>query len=84
MTKNTHSPMTDGPRGNLTWSSRLDMNSLAGGPALDAAHAAAGGENVRPRTSRIEKEIIGAVVILYAAIIACFAGLHLFALTQLD
>ncbi|KAM9863081.1 hypothetical protein ACI1US_01084 [Leucobacter sp. BZR 635] len=63
----------------VAWSSRIDVHHLGGDIA---AEPAAGSENFRKRgSSKIEKEIIWAVVVLYAGIIACFAGLHLFGLT---
>ncbi|QYM76307.1 hypothetical protein [Leucobacter luti] len=60
------------------WSSRLELNSLgAETPGMEQAQD----DSSRPRSSKIEREIIWAVVVLYAGIIACFAGLHIFGLT---
>lgn len=73
-TKNLH-PTRTSPN---VWSSRLELNSL-GTETPDPKRAVGGPE--KARTSKIEKEIIWAVVVLYAGIIACFAGLHLFGLT---
>lgn len=61
-----------------TWSSRIEVTSLTGGDLEERARATRDSDEQRPRTSRIEREIISAVVVLYAAIIACFAGLHIF------
>ncbi|MEB4613643.1 hypothetical protein [Leucobacter sp. M11] len=61
------------------WSSRLELNSL--GTDLPNSHAPGAEEPRRARSSKIEKEIISAVVVLYAGIIACFAGLHIYGLT---
>lgn len=62
------------------WSSRLELNSL-GTEAPGAEQSRTDEGPPRARTSKIEKEIIWAVVVLYAGIIACFAGLHLYGLT---
>ncbi|WP_087015168.1 hypothetical protein [Leucobacter sp. 7(1)] len=62
------------------WSSRLELNNL-GTDAPGTERSLAKNEPVRAQTSKIEKEIIWAVVVLYAGIIACFAGLHLYGLT---
>ncbi|MBL3700201.1 hypothetical protein [Leucobacter luti] len=59
------------------WSSRLELNNLDARPDGRAP----GEELERPKTSKIEREIIWAVVVLYAGIIACFAGLHIYGLT---
>lgn len=62
------------------WSSRLELNNLGtDAPGMEASRR--NDEPMRARTSKIEKEIIWAVVVLYAGIIACFAGLHLYGLT---
>lgn len=63
----------------LAWSSRLELTSLDS-DQLDRPRDAADFEPRRARSSKIEKEIIWAVVVLYAGIIACFAGLHLYGL----
>lgn len=62
------------------WSSRLELNNLGtDAPGMETSRR--NEEPIRARTSKIEKEIIWAVVVLYAGIIACFAGLHLYGLT---
>lgn len=65
----------------LTWSSRIEVNHL---PSHDQTRSPKNGrqQDERPRTSKIEREILWAVVVLYAAIIACFAGLHVFGAAQ--
>lgn len=60
----------------IAWSSRLDVHHL-GGETM-AASGTAGDSGRRQQASKIEKEIIWAVVVLYAGLIACFAGLHLY------
>lgn len=62
------------------WSSRVELISL-GREDQNADPKRAGEDRHRARTSKIEKEIIWAVVVLYAGIIACFAGLHIYGLT---
>lgn len=74
--KNQQTPRT----APAVWSSRLELTSL-GRDDRAAAQQAAEADTRRARTSKIEKEIIWAVVVLYAGIIACFAGLHLYGLT---
>lgn len=59
----------------VAWSSRLDISHLGADPA--AEHDAAAANRARG-SSKIEKEIIWAVVVLYAGLIVCFAGLHLY------
>ncbi|GAA1316658.1 hypothetical protein ACFSWE_15185 [Leucobacter albus] len=62
----------------VAWSSRIDVHHLGG----ESTHASATPGTSRKRgSSKIEREIIWAVVVLYAGLIACFAGLHLFGLT---
>ncbi len=64
------------------WSSRLKLNSLGVAPSNpEGAERPQAKQSRRGRTSKIEREIIWAVVVLYAGIIACFAGLHLYGLT---
>lgn len=63
----------------VAWSSRIDVHHLAGDISADQRPAQAGSE--KQGSSKIEREIIWAVVVLYAGLIACFAGLHLFGLT---
>ena len=77
--KNHQTPRAAKTAGSIAWSSRIDVHHLGGDIA---AEAAPGSENYRKRgSSKIEKEIIWAVVVLYAGLIACFAGLHIFGLT---
>lgn len=62
------------------WSSRLELNNLGTeAPGMEPQRNMA--DSPRQRSSKIEREIIWAVVVLYAGIIACFAGLHVFGLT---
>ncbi|KIP51845.1 hypothetical protein [Leucobacter komagatae] len=61
----------------VAWSSRIDVHHLGGDASVDAAPTQTG----KRGSSKIEKEIIWAVVVLYAGLIACFAGLHLFGLS---
>lgn len=63
----------------VAWSSRIDVHHLAGDLSADQRPTQAGPD--RQGSSKIEREIIWAVVVLYAGLIACFAGLHLFGLT---
>lgn len=80
----THTtPSASTKAGKMTWSSRIEVNSLPGADLDERARGRQNADEERPRTSRIEREIIWAVVVLYAAIIACFAGLHLFGVAQL-
>lgn len=61
------------------WSSRIELTSLD--PQNDGINNAPKHTSRKSGSSKIEKEIIWAVVALYAGIIACFAGLHLYGLT---
>ena len=80
MTNNTtQNTRTAAPGKPVAWSSRIDVHHLAGERA--EAPATAPGSAGKRRSSKIEREIIWAVVVLYAGLIACFAGLHLFGLT---
>lgn len=63
----------------VAWSSRIDVHHLGGDSSADSAPSESG--SGKQGSSKIEKEIIWAVVVLYAGLIACFAGLHLFGLT---
>ncbi|WP_374833126.1 hypothetical protein [Paenochrobactrum pullorum] len=62
----------------LTWSSKLTMNGIIAEGVNEREQAIRQINAARPRTARIEREIIWAVVVLYSAIIATFAGLHLY------
>lgn len=63
----------------VAWSSRIDVHHLGGDVANETAPSDIG--SGKQSSSKIEKEIIWAVVVLYAGLIACFAGLHIFGLT---
>lgn len=67
----------------VAWSSRIDVHHLGGDISSDPAPGDTGAASgpSKQGSSKIEKEIIWAVVVLYAGLIACFAGLHLFGLT---
>lgn len=65
----------------VAWSSRIDVHHLGGDIGSDPAHGQPSSGSGKQGSSKIEKEIIWAVVVLYAGLIACFAGLHLFGLT---
>ncbi|WP_025133989.1 hypothetical protein [Leucobacter sp. PH1c] len=71
-------PAPDRRTAPLAWSSRLELTTLGTGEPAPGQAPGGSAEDRRPRTSKIEKEIIWAVVVLYAGIIACFAGLHLY------
>ncbi|MBP6684343.1 MAG: hypothetical protein KA158_02880 [Leucobacter sp.] len=63
----------------VAWSSRIDVHHLGGDASTGQSQDGSG--SARQGSSKIEKEIIWAVVVLYAGLIACFAGLHLFGLS---
>lgn len=63
----------------VAWSSRIDVHHLGGDASQESTPSDLG--SGRQSSSKIEKEIIWAVVVLYAGLIACFAGLHIFGLT---
>ncbi|WP_440312944.1 hypothetical protein [Leucobacter chromiireducens] len=77
MTHQNTQPQQDRRATPLAWSSRLELTTLGTDQPGQAGNAGAQDDR-RARTSKIEKEIIWAVVVLYAGIIACFAGLHLY------
>lgn len=62
----------------LAWSSRLTMNGIMADGIDRREEAIQNARANRPKTAHIEREIIWAVVALYGAIIASFAGLHLY------
>lgn len=78
MSKQITSP-TEQPTAPVAWSSRLDIQHLGNGPAAEITSET--GAERQQGSSKIEKEIIWAVVVLYSGLIACFAGLHIFGLT---
>lgn len=75
MTYNTN---TNPSMSRLAWSSRLTMSGVVGDGIDRREQAIASARASRPRTAHIEREIIWAVVVLYSAIIASFAALHLY------
>ena len=80
----TSNNLQTGPESRDVWSSKLELNSLgttANSDTINGGSPASGDSGHRSRTSKIEREIIWAVVVLYAGIIACFAGLHIYGLT---
>lgn len=75
----THSNMSTSVSGSrLAWSSCLTMSGIMGEGVDRREKAIERARANRPRTAHIEREIIWAVVVLYTAIIASFAGLHLY------
>jgi hypothetical protein len=76
MTQNKANPLL--AEGRLAWSSRLVMNGIMGDGAGRREQEIERARANRPRTAHIEREIIWAVVVLYSAIIASFAALHLY------
>lgn len=74
-----HTPLNQGTDASapVAWSSRIDVHHLGGDGTQHSGSDAPG----KRRSSKIERQIIWAVVVLYAGLIACFAGLHLFGLT---
>ncbi len=66
------------PLQGLVWNKDLTLDDVSQGVALRRS-AIEEARNNRPRTAQIEKEIMIAVVILYALILGSFAGLHLYA-----
>lgn len=62
----------------LVWNKDLTLDDVSQGVALRRS-AIEEARNNRPRTAQIEKEIMIAVVVLYALILGSFAGLHLYA-----
>ena len=60
----------------VAWSSRLNIQHLGGEGGAEVSTDSAADR--KRGSSKIEKEIIWAVVVLYAGLIACFAGLHLY------
>lgn len=62
----------------LVWNKDLTLDDVSEGVALRKS-AIEQARKSRPRTAQIEKEIMIAVIILYALILGSFAGLHIYA-----
>lgn len=62
----------------LVWNKDLTLDDV-NQSAIQRKNAIEHARSSRPRTAQIEKEIMIAVVILYALILGSFAGLHLYA-----
>ncbi|MFK7256609.1 hypothetical protein ABBZ21_18495 [Acinetobacter baumannii] len=80
MSKRTHlsDHATNTPLYGLVWNKDLTLDDVSEGVAL-RKNAIEQARKSRPRTAQIEKEIMIAVIILYALILGSFAGLHLYA-----
>lgn len=62
----------------LVWSLDLTLQDDSSQAALQRRQAIDEARASRPRTARIEREIMIAVIVLYALILGSFAGLHVY------
>lgn len=62
----------------LVWNLDLTLQDDSSQAALQRRKAIDQARASRPRTARIEREIMIAVIVLYALILGSFAGLHVY------
>ncbi|MCS7008801.1 MAG: hypothetical protein N2035_05095 [Chthoniobacterales bacterium] len=65
------------PQG-LVWSERLDMRGLETAGVEGRRQAIQSAQSSRPKITPIEREILVAVIVLYAAILGGFAFFHIY------
>ncbi|MGH8438448.1 MAG: hypothetical protein ACRERW_05235 [Pseudomonas sp.] len=80
-TPNDATPLTSASPGTLqglVWNADLTLQDDSNHAALQRRQAIDRARASRPRTAQIEREIMIAVIVLYALILGSFAALHLY------
>ncbi|MFQ1064856.1 hypothetical protein [Bordetella trematum] len=72
------SPLAVGGLHGLVWNADLTLQQDENAAALQRRQAIDRARAERPRTAQIEREIMMAVIVLYALILGSFAALHLY------
>ncbi|MDY0308843.1 MAG: hypothetical protein RBR29_03495 [Castellaniella sp.] len=72
------SPLAVGNLHGLVWNADLTLQQDGNAAALERRQAIDRARAARPRTAQIEREIMVAVIVLYALILGSFAALHLY------